>query len=382
MKKGIIIGAGIGGLTTAIALAQKGIQVQIYERASEIKEIGAGVWIAPNGMQIFNKLGIAQEVASAGTKLKRISVVDLKYKPISVIDGAEIETKYQFGTIAIHRATLQQILVSKLHPDQLHLNKEFERYEQNGYNATVFFKDGSSDTADFLICADGLKSQARLQMLGIEKLRDSGQTCWRFTTTFDLPQEDQDNMYEVWANAKGLRVGYSKIDEKRVYVYITNAKKNGVSTFVGSTKNHLLGICKPFSKTLTDLIESVDEKEIIQSDLYDFKPLKKWIDGRVVIIGDAAHATTPNLGQGACQAIEDAWFLAEQLSSTNNIEVSLINFQKKRIEKATYITNTSWIFSKITNKSSFIKSIIIGLLRLIPKKINTRQLDKIYSIEN
>jgi len=87
MKKGIIIGAGIGGLTTAIALAQKGIQVQIYERASEIKEVGAGVWIAPNGMQIFDKLGIAQEVAAAGTKLKRISVVDLNYKPISVIDG-------------------------------------------------------------------------------------------------------------------------------------------------------------------------------------------------------------------------------------------------------------------------------------------------------
>lgn len=380
MKKGIIIGAGIGGLTTAIALAQKGIQVKIYERAKEIKEVGAGVWIAPNGMKIFDKLGIAQEIITAGKKLKRISVVDLNYKPISVIDGAEIETKYQFGTIAIHRATLQQILVSKVYPDQLHLNKEFERYEQNGNNATVFFKDGSSDTADFLICADGLKSQARLQMLGIEKLRDSGQTCWRFTTAFDLPQEEQDNMYEVWANAKGLRVGYSKIDEKRVYVYITTAKKNRVSTFVGSTKNHLLGICNPFSKTLTDLIESVDEKEIIQSDLYDFKPLKKWIDGRVVIIGDAAHATTPNLGQGACQAIEDAWFLAEQLSSANNINTSLLNFQNKRIEKTAFITNTSWLFSQMTNTSGWMKTIVKFTLRFTPDIINKKQLDKIYTV--
>lgn len=380
MKKGIIIGAGIGGLTTAIALAQKGIQVQIYERASEIKEVGAGVWIAPNGMQIFDKLGIAQEIITAGKKLKRISVVDLNYKPISVIDGAEIETKYQFGTIAIHRATLQQILVSKVYPDQLHLNKEFERYEQNGNNATVFFKDGSSDTADFLICADGLKSQARLQMLGIEKLRDSGQTCWRFTTTFDLPQEDQDNMYEVWANAKGLRVGYSKIDEKRVYVYITNAKKNGVSTFVGSTKNHLLGICKPFSKTITDLIESVDEKEIIQTDLFDFTPIKKWTDGRIALIGDAAHATTPNLGQGACQAIEDALALAEEVSANDDIEISLVKFQKRRIEKARFITNTSWLFSQMTNTSGWMKTIVKFTLRFTPDIINKKQLDKIYTV--
>jgi 2-polyprenyl-6-methoxyphenol hydroxylase-like FAD-dependent oxidoreductase len=142
----------------------------------------------------------------------------------------------------------------------------------------------------------------------------------------------------------------------------------------------LLGICKPFSKTLIDLIESVDEKEIIQSDLYDFKPLKKWIDGRVVIIGDAAHATTPNLGQGACQAIEDAWFLAEQLSSTNNINTSLLNFQNKRIEKTAFITNTSWLFSQMTNTSGWMKTIVKFSLRFTPDIINKKQLDKIYTV--
>lgn len=382
MKKGIIIGAGIGGLTTAIALTQKGIHVKIYEKAKEIKEIGSGVWIAPNGMKIFDKLGIAKEIIAAGKKLKQISIVDLNYKPISIIDSTEIEDKHLFGTISIHRASLQKILVSNVESAEIHLNKEFKRYEQNDDAVKVFFEDGSTDEADFLICADGLKSKGREQMFGALKFRYSGQTCWRFATAFDLPKAEEDNMYEVWANTKGLRVGYSKIDEERVYVYITNAKENVAFESFGNVKDQLIEICQPFSNTVTNLIQAVDEKEIIQTDLFDFKPIKKWTDGRVVIIGDAAHATTPNLGQGACQAIEDAWFLAEQLSSTNNIEVSLINFQKKRIEKATYITNTSWIFSKITNKSSFIKSIIIGLLRLIPKKINTRQIDKIYSIEN
>lgn len=380
MKKGIIIGAGIGGLTTAIALAQKGIQVQIYERASEIKEVGAGVWIAPNGMQIFDKLGIAQEVAAAGTKLKRISVVDLNYKPISVIDGAEIEAKHQFGTIAIHRANLQQILASKVHPEHLHLNKAFKHYEQNGTAVTVYFEDGSTAVADFLICADGLKSKARIQMYGPQNLRDSGQTCWRFATAFDLPKEEQDNMYEVWANTKGLRVGYSKIDDKRVYVYITNNKKHAASHIDKNIKNYLLAICKPFSKTLTDLLEAVDEKEIIQTDLFDFKPIQKWTDNRVALIGDAAHATTPNLGQGACQAIEDAWVLAEEVSANANIEISLVNFQKRRIEKATFITNTSWLFSQMTNTSGLMKTIVKMVLRATPAAVNKKQLDRIYSV--
>lgn len=381
MKKGIIIGAGIGGLTTAIALAKKGIQVKIYERASEIKEVGAGVWIAPNGMKIFDKLGIAQEIATAGKKLKRISVVDLNYKPISLIDGDEIEAKHQFATIAIHRATLQKILASKVNEEHICLNKEFKGYEQNENSVSVFFEDGSSEVADFLICADGLKSKARNQLLGPQNLRDSGQTCWRFATAFDLPSNEEDNMYEVWANSKGLLVGYSKIDEKRVYVYITNAKTRANSEKANNAKKHLLEMCKPFSKTVNDLIESVEENEIIQTDLFDFKPIQKWTDGRVSLIGDAAHATTPNLGQGACQAIEDAWVLAEELSTNNNIETSLLTFQKRRIEKAVFITNTSWLFSQMTNTSGWMKTIVKMVLRATPASVNKKQLDRIYSVD-
>jgi len=380
MKKGIIIGAGIGGLTVAIALAQKGIQVKIYERANEIKEVGAGVWIAPNGMKIFEKLGIAQEITRAGNKLNNISVVDLAYNPISVINGLETELKHNFGTIAIHRAQLQKILTSYIPSERIFLNKEFKYYEQSDHAVTVFFEDGTREEADFLICADGLKSKARNQIKSSHKLRYSGQTCWRFTTTFDLPEKDQNNMYEVWANSKGLRVGYSKIDEKRVYVFITNANKMGSSTHIGSTKNHLLEICKPFSKIIKDMIHVTDENEIIKTDLFDFKPMKNWIDGRVALIGDAAHATTPNLGQGACQAIEDAWVIADELSTNNHIVSSLKKFQDRRLEKATFITNTSWLFSQMTNTSGLLKSIVKLVLRLTPASLNKKQLDKIYTV--
>lgn len=381
MKNGIIIGAGIGGLTTAIALAQKGINVKIFERANEIKEVGAGVWVAPNAMKVFEKLGIEQEIINAGKILKKISVVDLKYKPISVIKGEDIESKHKFGTVAIHRATLHKILASHIPAENIYLNKSFKRYQQTEKSIIAVFEDGTTVEADFLINADGIKSNARLQLQSSLNLRYSGQTCWRFTTTFDLPKDEQDNMYEVWANSKGLRVGYSKIDEKRVYVFITNSETQGGKDNVSTIKADLLKLCEPFATTIKDLINSVDENEIIRTDLFDFKPISKWTDGRLALIGDAAHATTPNLGQGACQAIEDAFVIAEQLSANNDIVSSLKTFQTKRINKATFITNTSWQFAQMTNTSGFGKILIKQILRLTPNFIQNRQLDKIYSID-
>jgi 2-polyprenyl-6-methoxyphenol hydroxylase-like FAD-dependent oxidoreductase len=94
MKNGIIIGTGISGLTTAIALAQKGINVKVYERANKIKEVGAGVWVAPNGLKVFEKLGIVQDIGNAGKTLKKISIVDLNYKPISTIIDEDFKSKY------------------------------------------------------------------------------------------------------------------------------------------------------------------------------------------------------------------------------------------------------------------------------------------------
>ena len=128
------------------------------------------------------------------------------------------------------------------------------------------------------------------------------------------------------------------------------------------------------------MIASVHPKEILRTDLFDFKPISCWVDRRAVLIGDAAHATTPNLGQGACQAIEDAYVIAQQLTSTRDIETAFLEFQQKRIKKAKFITNTSWQFAQMTNTSGLKKSIVKRILRMTPNCINEKQLDKIYSL--
>ena len=157
MKNGIIIGAGIGGLTTAIALAQKGISVKVYERANEIKEVGAGIWVAPNGMKIFEKLGIVQDMVNAGKTLKEISVVDMNYKPISTILDEDFKSKYKYGTVAIHRAKLQKVLASYIPSENIFLNKSFKSYKQTETSIIAAFEDDTFAEADFLINADRIK---------------------------------------------------------------------------------------------------------------------------------------------------------------------------------------------------------------------------------
>lgn len=381
MKRGIIIGAGIGGLTTAIALAKKGISVVVYEQADEIKEVGAGIWVAPNGLKVYETLGIVQELISAGKMLEKISVVDLNNKSISTVDGAKIRAKYGYSTLAVHRATLQKKLASYIPEGNLLLNKKFKSYQQTEQSITAEFEDGTTAEADFLINASGIKSTARKQIEPSSTLRYSGQTCWRFVTDFDLPKAAESEMYEIWGNEKGLRAAFSKISDRQVYGYITDYQPAGGTDDSRTIKADLLKLCADFPAIIKDLIKSCDEKAFIRTDLFDFKPISQWTDKKMALIGDAAHATTPNLGQGACQAIEDAYVIADQLSRNTEIGAAFKNYQSKRIKKAAYITNTSWQFAQLTNTSGFTKSLIKNAIRLMPDFISDRQLDKIYSLD-
>ncbi len=380
MRKGIIIGAGIGGLTTSIALAQRGIATEVYEQAPALGEVGAGLWVAPNGLKVYQRLGLSEAILRSGKPLRKISVVDRDYKAISVIDGDERAKAHGFRTVAIHRAELHRLLVAKVDPVSIHLGKKFVAIDSRPDHVSVRFADGTSAVADFVICADGLNSVGRRLLHPKVTLRYSGQTCWRFVTDYALPEAEDDDMYEVWSEQKGLRVGYSKINARQIYVFITAFTPAGGVSERGRVKADLLQLCAAFPEPIKAMINACDPDRILRNDLFDFKPFAGWTRGNVALLGDAAHATTPNLGQGACQAIEDAWVIAKMLSSHDDVSEAFRRYEALRGPKAAFITRTSHLFSTITNTSGAMKALLTFLIRLTPPRVNQKQIDRIYTV--
>lgn len=177
MKRIAIIGAGIGGLTAALAFKQKGFNITVYESAAEIKPVGAGIGIANNAMQIFKKLGIHEKIENACVKVSAMNITDHKLRLLSVMDLKEFEVKYGVCNVSIHRAVLQKILAEEIGFENIKLSKRLFKIEQNE-NVKLSFEDGSIENADVVIAADGIKSIVRTQLFDPSQIRDIKQICW------------------------------------------------------------------------------------------------------------------------------------------------------------------------------------------------------------
>ncbi len=243
------------------------------------------------------------------------------------------------------------------------------------------FEDGSVNDADLVIGADGIKSAVRKSIFGEVPLRYSGQTCWRGMTQYTLPADKQFNSYEMWGNQKGLRFGFVPTAPGEVYYFTTFFTQANGHDEPHQLKRSLLQKYSCFGEIPTQLIESTPEENIIRSDINDFKPIHRWWLGRVALLGDAAHATTPNLGQGGCQAVEDGYVIAKCLKENALIEKAFENYQNIRYQKAVHVVNLSWSFGKMTNIGHpLLQSLRNGFMRMMPESMAIKQLDRILKL--
>lgn len=374
MKRIAIIGAGIGGLTTALAFKQKGFNVIVYESAAEIKPIGAGIGIANNAMQVFKKLGIHEKIENAGVKVSSMNITDHKLRSLSLIDLKEFEVKYGVCNISIHRAVLQNILAEEIGFENIKLSKRLLKIEQSE-SVKLSFEDGSIETADVVIAAEGIKSVVRNQLFDPSQIRDTNQICWRGVSKVSLPKEYNNKAVEAWG--KGKRFGFVQINEQDTYWYaVVNeslTERNGET---------LQDLFKGFHTDVLNIIENTSNSIVIKNGIIDLKPIHKWYHKKVCLLGDAAHATTPNLGQGACQAIEDAYLLAELYQEEKTIEIVFKEYQKLRIKKAHAIVNSSWRIGKIAHLENGLAVYFRSLLmRCIPTSATSNQLQSIFKMD-
>jgi len=374
----IIIGAGIGGLTTALALHQRGFSVEIYEASSELQPVGAGIVLASNVLQIFDRLNILADMQMRGEKIYAMNVTDSKGKVIQKSDLKKVEEKFGKGVLGIHRARLQAGLLANLPRNIVHLGKKTVSITQKKHKVVVIFEDGTRAEGDICIGADGLRSVARKSILGDIPLRYSGQTCWRGISNMELAPEYKGNAYEMWGTYNGLRVGFLEVGEKEVYFFAVEKTAANGTDDAENRKQMLLEKYADFPPVVQKMIENTHLEKIMRHDINDFQPIKKWYEGRIVLIGDAAHATTPNMGQGGAQAIEDAWVIADCLAKYTNYSLAFAKFQEIRYEKAVWIVNNSATFGKMTNLSGrFVTEVRNALIRLVPNFVAEKQMERV-----
>ena len=341
--KVIVIGAGVGGLCTAIALQQYGFEVKVYEKAKNLGDVGAGLTLWSNALHVLRALGVAEAVIAAGSKLQRSQIRADNGEILFDARAGEMEAKYGEPVVAIHRAALHEILIDVLKPNTLRLDMNCARFEQDENKVTVHFENGESVSTDLLVGADGINSVVRKQLFPEIPLRYSGYTAWRGV----VETENEAALgvtSETWG--RGARFGIVRVDKKRIYWFATNNQPLGEKTTGEQKKSKLLAIFSKWHNPIDHLLDTTPAEIILQNDICDIAPFGSWTKGRVTLLGDAAHPTTPNMGQGACMAMESAYVLARALNEESDYGFGFARYENERRGRTAWITSTSWQIGK------------------------------------
>lgn len=366
-----IVGAGIGGLTTGLILRQKGFQVQIYESADQIRPVGAGIAMANNAMQIFETLGLAEKIANAGHRISKMRITDSSLKDLSVANLKNFERKYGVSNVAIHRGALQRILAESLGSGQLSLSKKLVDVRNEG-DYRLSFEDGTHAKTKVLIGADGIRSTVRQKVLGKGSVKFSGQRCWRGVCKDPFGLKYSGDAVEVWG--RGKRFGFVKIDENTLYWYAVINEK----TVVGSGLELLFS---DFHPDILTMIRQTPPSQVYFSEINELETLQHWSLGNVCLIGDAAHAMTPNMGQGACQAVEDAYLLGAILDDATSFQSGFEAYYRVRRKKVREISLKSRVIGRVAQVESHFGSWLRNtLLKAMPNRMMEKELAGVFEI--
>ncbi|GAB2777224.1 2-polyprenyl-6-methoxyphenol hydroxylase-like FAD-dependent oxidoreductase [Hymenobacter luteus] len=375
----LIIGAGIGGLTAAHALLQQGHRVRVHEAAPELREVGAGLVLGANAMRALHQLHLDAAVLPLGSPVTRLDLRDQRGRLLQAADTAPFTTRLGFPNLGIHRAALQQVLSQGLPPDVLTLGCAFERLETDATGVTAHFADGRTVRADALIAADGIRSRVRRQLLPRAEPRYAGYTCWRAVvdaSRLDLPVGES---CETWGE-RGRRFGYVPVGKGQVYWFAClNSPQPQNPQYRAYRTTDLQRAFAGFHAPVPELLALTRDEELLWNDILDVKPLRRFAFGRVLLLGDAAHATTPNLGQGAGMAVEDAAVLAQCLEAQPDLGRAFRQVEQRRRGRTARIVRTSWQLGRVGQlESPLLTGLRNTVMRLLPPAVSRSQMAWLY----
>lgn len=331
----VVIGGGIAGLTTAIALDRAGVGVDVYERVDPLGEIGAGISIWLNAIRAFGEIGLADTIKTFSVAAGEAALRRWDGRILVGPNESTLARRLEDVAVVMHRADLQRVLLDAFGRDRVRLGKACVSVAQDDRGVTATFADGTIAHGGVLVGADGMHSVVRAALHGDQPPRYSGYTAWRGVVSFD---HSKLRPGESWG--PGRRFGQIPMSEGRVYWFATDNVPAGSRAAAGE-KAELLRRFRGWHEPIEALIDATADRAILRNDIYDRPPLARWGDRRITLVGDAAHPMTPNLGQGACQAIEDAVALARAVTSHGEVAAALRAYEAARIRRANEIVEAS-----------------------------------------
>jgi 2-polyprenyl-6-methoxyphenol hydroxylase-like FAD-dependent oxidoreductase len=354
----LVVGGGLAGLSVGIALARAGSHVEIVEKNDQWSDVGAGMYLPGNAHRALEGLGIGPDVRDRSFGVKHQVFRDHRGHDLAEVDLEEV-----WGGVgpclALTRSELHGALREAAHDIDLRMGVEVARIDQSGDAVRVEFTDGSNGQFDLLVGADGIRSSIRRQMPGQTDPSPVGQVSWRFIA-------DSSDAFNDWTVMLGGARTFLAVPvgEGRVYCYLDLSTQNAEDPTDGDPRR-LIDLFRDFAAPAADLVLAAERSPVYFGAIEEVVA-DDWVVGRVVLVGDAAHATSPNMAQGAAMAFEDGAVLARCLTDLGTVQDALEAYVARRLPRIRWVQDQTHRRDKIRSLPAPVRNLS---LRLAGEKI-------------
>jgi 2-polyprenyl-6-methoxyphenol hydroxylase-like FAD-dependent oxidoreductase len=368
----LIAGGGLAGLATARGLTAAGVPVKVFERVQAIERTGAVISVLANSARGLEAIGLSELVNESCIPVKRLEYRDWHSRYLAQMPIADVAQKLGTRTYIALRSDLQLGLYDAVGHGLVDLGCDVVGFEQDEEGVTVRFGDGREERGAALIGADGIRSAVRAQLIG-DPPRYAGYSGWRGVTTMD--PELLERGLGVQFFGRGRTFGAFGLGEGKVYWFSSFVTKEGRTDSAAGRKEDVRQTFARGPDLVQSIIEATPEADMLRNDIYDRKPVTRWGEGRVTLIGDAAHAATPNTGQGGSQALLDGTIVAERLAAAGSltdaaaVRAALASYEGERIPQTSKVVKEAGLVGTFVHWSNpaacFVRDWI--MYRLTPK---------------
>ncbi len=348
----VIVGGGLAGLVAATALRNAGVPVRVFERTKELLPAGAVVSVMASAARALERNGLGDLVEEVCVPVVRLEYLDSQGKYLAQMPISDVAKELGTRTFIVLRSDMQLGMYRDLGDEIVELGAACVGFEQDEQGVTVRFEDGREERGAVLLGSDGIRSTIRAQLRG-DSPRYAGYSGWRGVARMDPPPLPPGLGKQV--GGRGRTWGAFGLSDNRIYWFSSRKMEAGLGDGAGGRKEDVRQTFAGTPEWVREVIEATPEESIIRADIYDRPPVDRWGDGRVTLLGDAAHATTPNTGQGGSHAMLDGVVVAERLAAITasfgdsaTVADALRSYEQQRIPET----------SKVVKEAGFVGTFV------------------------